>query len=562
MSKTSSKANARYLAALLKKHQCTDLVISPGSRNAPIIAAFSADEDYRCYSVPDERVAAFTALGMCKGSNKPVAIACSSGSALVNYYPAITEAFYQKHPLIILSADRPKEWIDQGIGQTIRQDDIFESHIVKSVTLQREPQDDIAKHYNQRLINEAMIASRQGPVHINIPFSEPLYDLIDEFDERINFMEQVDASASLAEKELSFLIEDWNKAEKVMVLSGQMEPDFELSQSINRLNNKSPFLLLSETLSNIICDNNITSIDRLINSIQEEEKESIKPDLLITIGGEVVSKMVKKLLRDPKITHWHIGANEQIKDTFLNLRRNVPVTPYTFFNGLMEGVKPKKSDYRDSWLAKDRSKSFHHKNYFAESPYSDFKVVGKVLKQLPAKSILHTANSASVRYTQLFDKTNDISYYANRGTSGIDGCTSTAIGHALKSKDLVCLISGDIAFMYDSNAFWNDHLPSNLRIIIVNNSGGNIFRIIKGPQKDVSFEKFQETHHNYNGKSIAERFGINYAAVNNESELENALPDFFKDQGEVKIMEVFTPRLESPEVLKEYFKYLLENNGQ
>lgn len=560
MSKTSTKANARFLAALLKKHNCTQIVISPGSRNAPLITAFGNDDDYNCISVPDERSAAFTALGKCMASKKPVAVICSSGSALANYYPAVTEAFYQKLPLVVLSADRPHEWIDQGIGQTIRQNEIFEKHICFSSNLLGEPSNDLNKSFNQRQINEAMIASANGPVHINIPLAEPLYDNIPIPEEPIHFIEKMKVLKNLDSTHWEELNETWKNANKIMVLAGQLDPNKELEAAIERLHSKSPFLVFSETLSNLHTSNSISSIDRLINTINEEDKASLKPDLLITIGGEIVSKMVKRLLRNSSIIHWHISETGESKDTFLNLKKIIPLTPEIFFNGIAKNALLRTSNYAYHWLVLDKEKSIKHTDFVKDTPFSDLLVVAEVLNILPKESVLHTANSASVRYTQLFNQDPSIEHYSNRGTSGIDGCTSTSVGFASMTDKMVTLISGDVAFMYDSNAFWNDELSSNLRILVVNNSGGNIFRIIKGPLKDGNFEKFQETTHELNAESIANRFSLDYQKASTIVELKEALSGFYENSNSPKILEVFTPRIESPEILQDYFRFLSLNN--
>lgn len=560
MSKTSSKANARYLAILLKKHGCTEIVISPGSRNAPLIIAFGNDKDYNCISVPDERSAAFVALGKSMASGKPSAVICSSGSALVNYYPAVTEAFYQKLPLIILSADRPHEWIDQGIGQTIRQNEVFEKHICYSANLLGEPNSDLNQNFNQRQINEAMIASKGGPVHINIPLAEPLYDSIENPKEDIHLIESLDLSGDLNDEHWQSLHTSWNIHQRILVLAGQLPSDPDLRKSIEDLHQKSPFLVFSETLSNLHTSNSICSIDRLINTLGEEDKNSIKPDLLITIGGEIVSKMVKRLFRDKNIEHWHISESREIKDTFLNLKKIVPLKPQRFFEGIAKAAVSKSSNFVDNALDWDKEKSIKHLKFIEQSPFSDLLVISEVVKHLPKNSILHTANSASVRYTQLFDQEPSIEHYSNRGTSGIDGCSSTSLGFASINKKMLTLISGDVAFMYDSNAFWNDELPSNYRAIVVNNSGGNIFRIIKGPEKDANFEKFQETNHQQSVKSIAQRFSLSYQQASNLEELKRELVNFYDESEKPKILEVFTPRIESPEILQDYFRFLSLND--
>jgi 2-succinyl-5-enolpyruvyl-6-hydroxy-3-cyclohexene-1-carboxylate synthase len=553
---TSNKINAQYLAQLLRQHHCKTIVVAPGSRNAPLIIAFSADPEYHCISVPDERVAAFTAMGMTLEKREPVAVICSSGSAAVNFYPAVAEAFYQKLPLIVITADRPKEWIDQGIGQTMRQENIFEKHINCSANLLRQPEDDTAKAYNQRLINEAMFASSAGPVHINVPFEEPLYETTEEqFPTR--FIGELKGERVLRTPKLESLADVWNKSKRIWVLAGQFLPDDELEDVLNQLNQKSPFLIFSESLSNLHCGCNIHCIDRLINTMNEAEKEDLRPDLLISIGGEVVSKMVKKYLRvfKPK-AHWYAEESNAFQDTFGVLSQHVQVQPALFFKELAKHVEAKPSNWRDRFLAMDANRNQRQRQYLEQAPFSDFTAFQTVLKHLPSNSILHCANSTAVRYAQLFDHPKELLHFANRGTSGIDGCTSTAVGHAMATDKMVTLITGDVAFLYDSNAFWNNALPSNLRVIVLNNGGGNIFRIIPGPSDTDTFNELQETVHQHKLKGVAETYGISFDSAGDQDELNQVLNDFFAEHNGPRILEVNTPRVESPKVLKDYFTFL------
>lgn len=537
------------------------MVIAPGSRNAPLIIAFTNDANYQCISVVDERAAAFTALGISLQKKEPVAVVCSSGSAAVNFYPAVVEAFYQKLPLIVITADRPLEVIDQAVGQTIRQQGLFANHILFEANLLRNPQDELSRSYNQRLINEAMHASYQGPVHINVPFDEPLYDTVEMPDELVKFIERPKAVKKFSIDQVKQMARLWNESARIIVMVGQHSPDRELNEVLNQLNDTSPFLVLSETISNINTSCNICSTDRLINTITEEQLGLLAPDLLITIGGEVVSKMIKKYFgKYPPKMHWHIGEENYLSDTFRGLTHHLDVDPQSFFEELQMHVEGKESHYRDFWIELDNRKSEAHQKYLGEAPFSDFQAFGHILEHLPPKSVLHTANSTTVRYAQLFDHRKGIVQYANRGTSGIDGCTSTAIGHAISTDKMVTLISGDVAFLYDSNAFWNTALPPNLRIIVINNNGGNIFRIIEGPQKDEIFERFQETTHQLNLKGVADIYDLDFQTVSNDGELRKALPDFFEESEKPRILEVKTPRLESPAVLKEYFGFLRKHN--
>lgn len=554
--RSSAKHNAQYLAQLLKQHKCTTIVIAPGSRNAPLLIAFSQDEAYRCVSVPDERVAAFTAMGMTLEKREPVAVICSSGSAAVNFYPAVAEAYYQDLPLVLITADRPKELIDQGIGQTMRQEDIFEQHIQYSANLLRDPADDMAKAYNQRLINEALLATAKGPVHINVPFDEPLYETTETLVEA-RFIDEVKGERVLRTSKLNALAEVWNNSPKIWVLAGQLLPDDELEETLNQLNLKSPFLIFSESLSNLHCGCNIHCIDRLINTLSESEKEALQPDLLISIGGEVVSKMVKKYLRTytPK-QHWYVNERTDFQDTYGALTQHVQVHPALFFKALETQVAAKPVEWRDKFLDLDQARMKALPTYLEQAVFSDFTAFKQVLDHLPEGSILHCANSTSVRYAQLFDHPKDILHFANRGTSGIDGCTSTAVGHAMATDNMITLITGDVAFLYDSNAFWNNALPANLRVVVLNNSGGNIFRIIEGPDDSAHFEVYQETVHQHKLEGVAHTFGLDFMSAQSAVELEHCLTDFYTDSKRIKVLEISTSRLDSPKVLKGFFEYL------
>lgn len=560
MKQSSAKYNARLLAYLLKKHGCTNIVVAPGSRNAPLIMALSVDEEYETWSVPDERAAAFTALGMALESGKPAAVICTSGSAAANFLPAVTEAFYQKVPLVVITADRPRELTGQGIGQTIDQENIYGRHVLAEANLLRDPADDLARQFNQRKLNEALLHTQRGPIHINVPFEEPLYEKCPVEQDAFRYIEKSEVEVGLSDQALQSLAEGWNAASKIWVLSGQMRPGKQLQVTLQNLFEKSPFLLLTETLSNLNCACSIANIDRLLNSIPDSDKPSLAPDLVITIGGEVVSKMVKKFLQETSaLKHWHVQENGEIKDTFNKLEKVVPLSAQGFIAAIQQKAKSKDSTWCQRWLAKNSMVAVQHQKYIEKAPFSDLKAFSGIVSQLPANGILHCANSASIRYSQLFDHQSSITHYANRGTSGIDGSTATAIGHATQTDKMVTLVTGDIAFMYDNAAFWNDRLPQNLRIIVMNNSGGNIFRIIKGPAQIEHFERFQETHHQLQLKAISDIYGIEFNQAHNFKSLLEGLTWLYAEGG-LRILEVTTPRMESPEILADYFKNLKEEH--
>lgn len=552
---TSAKYNARLLEESFKAYQITRVVVAPGSRNAPIIMALAGDPYFELFSVPDERAAAFTALGMTLEDKKPTAVLCTSGSAAANFLPAVTEAYYQELPLLLVTADRPKEWIGQGIGQTIQQEGLYGKHILAEANLLRDPQDDLARAYNLRSLQEALHALCLGPVHVNVPFEEPLYDRL-EGREDFRMIEKVGAAKRLPAASLAKLSTKWEEAQQIWILAGQMPPDARISEAIDALQKHSPFLLWSETLSNLHCQQNIACIDRFLNTLDPHERKQWQPDLVITIGGEIVSKMIKQyLLSLSNLEHWHLNPQGRVKDSFHSLTTVIEAEPTAFFQDLRRQVRSRKNKWAEDAYVRHRRKAAQHDQFWQSAPWSDFKVMGYLSKALPEPSILHCANSASIRYAQLFDHKKGLRHYANRGTSGIDGATSTAVGHATVTQDTVTLVSGDVAFFYDNAAFWNDRLPDNLKIILINNQGGNIFRIIKGPDKIDHFERFQETNHRLDLSAVAKAFGLVHRVVEKEEDLAEALNLVYRESG-LSILEVQTPRLESPGVLNAYWQAL------
>lgn len=557
MDETSEKYNARLVGGLLKTYGCHRIVIAPGSRNAPIMEAVAQDEDYQLFSVPDERAAAFTALGMALEEGQPAAVVCTSGSAAANFLPAVTEAYYQRVPLLVITADRPLEWLDQGAGQTIAQQGIYGRHVRAEVSLLREPQDELARQYNQRKVNEVLQAVNRGPVHINIPFSEPLYTHFSR-DEKEEF-KRVQLSATqniLPAASLKELCYEWRESPRIWLLAGQMSPDSARDEALLKLQNASSYLLWSESLSNLEKTPQIGTIDRMINSLTEADRERLQPDLLITIGGEVVSKMVKKYLRSyPPRYHWHVDPEGNLKDTFGCLSRVIPMEARPWAEQLAEVVDHHPPEWRDEILKMDHQRSERHRQYLQEAGHSDLTVIESLLQYIPPQSALHCANSASVRYLQLMDRPRGLCHYGNRGTSGIDGCTSTAVGHAQATDRIVTLVTGDVAFLYDAAAFWNDRLPSNLRIVVLNNNGGNIFRIIAGPRTWEHFERLQETYHEHDLSGLGQAYGVAYRRKE-EGESTGKLMQWLYRQEKTTVLEIPTPRLDNPTVLGRYFKAL------
>lgn len=554
---TSDKKTVNLLADMCLAQGIRHIIISPGSRNAPLILTFAAIESFTCHVVVDERSAAFVALGMAQQTGDPVALVCTSGTAVLNYAPALAEAYYQQVPLLVLTADRPTEWIDQADGQTIRQDGIFTNFVRHHCTLPPDLHTSDDEWLCRRLIADALLAFDQGtpgPVHINIPLREPLYGRTVHQHKKTHHVAYSQGTSMPDADTLAELAQLWSGTERVMVLAGMHRPDVALQQALQQMSERERVAVLTESLTNLHGEGFVRCIDRVVASIGDDEAPLFRPDLLITFDGQVLSKMVKTLLRKyPPREHWHISPHGHATDTYRCLTRVVEADPATFFTQLMPLVEPTKSRYRDLWHKRVEQTNQQHQQAMQALPWSDLKVFDMVLNALPAGMSVQLGNSTPVRYGQLFDVWNGIDCYANRGTSGIDGCVSTAVGAALARREVThLLVVGDVSFFYDSNALWNQHLPSNLKIVIVNNGGGGIFRYIPGPSDTDELEQFFATSHELNAEMIARQFGVAYWRCENETDLREQLATLMQHP-HTAIVEVMTPAKESARVLKGYF---------
>ena len=544
------------------------IVISPGSRNAPLINAFSDFSGMNCISIVDERSAAFFALGIAQQTEKTIALACTSGSAPLNFAPAIAEAYYQNISLLVLTADRPAEWIDQSDNQTIRQQNIYANYINHSFQLPQNIASDDDLWYYERISCEAIDLCKfpqKGPVHINMPFIEPLYNKNKTEKSEPKIINTITPKISLDKDSGEHLMQKWNKFSKKLVVCGMHHPDEKLNSLLSGISKNFGIAVITETTSNLPNENYFSGIDKILSALPEDQAESLQPELLITFGSHVISKKIKSFLRKYKaIEHWHIDANNLFTDTYQSLTVNIPVHPMEFFEFISKSDKGKSDkSYIKKWNEFKNKANNNHKGYLQDCKYSDLKVFEMILNSVPSGSNLHLGNSTPVRYAQLFDTNTDIKYNSNRGTSGIDGTVSTAVGAAFANKTPTTLITGDLAFFYDSNGLWNHHLDNNLRIIIINNQGGGIFRFIDGPSETKVLDELFETKHNTKADGIAKSYGLKYFNADNSEKLNSVLNEFYHaDNNSPSILEVFTPRELNGNVLKSYFKHIRESDEQ
>jgi len=552
--KFSNKKLSQTITQLCLAKGIRNIVISPGSRNAPLTIGFTENKNFINYSIVDERCAAFFALGIAQQLDEPVALVCSSGSALLNYYPAISESFYSDIPLVILSADRPSELINIGDGQTIQQENVFQNHILESANC---IEGDAYNLFNEAIINLALntAISKKGPVHINLPFSEPLYKTI----ENITITAKstpILVAVKKVNEDLNPFVKKWNGAKRKLILVGVLKPNSIEKKYLDILAKDESIIVLTETTSNLHDKNFFPAIDQLIASFDKNELIDFEPEILLTFGGMVISKKIKALLRDysPK-EHWHIDP-KKANDTFFYLTHHFKTTVNLFFKELLPKIVTVKSNYQSNYLSVKEYRLKRHKEYISIIPYSDLKIFSAIVNIMPKNMQLQLSNSSTIRYAQFFNFDKRIDVFCNRGTSGIDGSTSTAIGAAVVSKKETLCVTGDLSFLYDSNALWNNYIPSNFKIIVINNGGGGIFRILPGEKNTNNFDTFFETKHQFTALHLCKMYNLEYTMIHRESELNQNLKSFFSSSDTPKLLEIFTPSEINDQILLEYFNFL------
>ena len=555
------------IAEICARKGIDTVVISPGSRSAPLVLAFSRHPKIEKHVVLDERCAAYLALGMALTSGKTVALVCTSGTATLNFAPAVAEAFYLDIPLLILTADRPPEWIDQADGQTIRQQNLYGSHVKKSFQLPADySHPDSVWHIN-RAVNEAINltqSSVKGPVHINIPLREPLYPSeetpIGYSDVRI--IQRTESYKKVLPSDWDQMKEEFNHSDRRVLVLGQQTYSQEFIKELRIFVEATGTILIADVLANthFLKGDFVRHQDLFLANLLPQQLESLKPDMLITIGGSLISKHLKLFIRkyQPEI-HWHVGEGDSCPDTFRALTRHVPVSPFAFLktaNRTASGFDTERNEvFSYLWHGADKIIGLKLKEYQKEIPFSDFSSAFQLIQLLPSNSIFHVANSMSVRYANFIGLHKAIEVHSNRGTSGIDGCLSTAMGTALKTTKTVTLLIGDLAFFYDSNAFFQDQIPENLKIVVINNRSGNIFKMIDGPAHLPESEKYFETKHQRSVQFLVEGFGVKYIQANEQATLKKNIQELFSQPG-CAVLEINTNSAQNVAALKGFSEYL------
>ena len=556
------------LAEICFAHGIRHVVISPGSRSAALTLAFSRHDGFKKHVVMDERSAGFIALGMAQQLEVPVVLICTSGSAAYNYAPAVTEAFFQQIPLLILTADRPYEWIHQLDGQTIYQSEIYGKHVKKSFTLPSDYTHKDAAWMINRSVNEAVILTQSkpfGPVHINIPIREPFYPSEGEnvsISSKVRIVKKIESISTLSIETWHDLLNEWDSFDNILIAGGQYKWNEKLNNSLNKISEELGVPVIGDCITNQARGENLITYQDLF--LSNSNSVRLRPELLITYGLSFISKALKQFLQNhPAIQHWHVGEDEHLVDTFFSVTRQIPVSAEYFFGTIFEKIDYQRfvqgddsdnnTSYQQDWKEMNLKSKVVSTGYLDNlSMLNDLTCVNFLMNCLPEGAQLHVANSMPIRYVNaLGDASKHLEIYANRGTSGIDGCVSTAIGAAIIADKPVFLLVGDVAFLYDRNGLLIQPLPDNLKIIVLNNSGGNIFRMIDGPARLPELESYFETRHPFNAKRTAEDSKISYFEANDFDNLKEVLSQFMANN-KISLLEIFTDPVQNAKAWKDF----------
>lgn len=563
------------LAEVLEKHGVGEAVCSPGSRCIPLLRAFHHSAAIHDRMVIDERSAAFVALGMSLASGRPVALACTSGTAVLNYAPAVAEAFYQAVPLIVVSADRPEEWIDQDDSQTIRQPGVLDNIVKKSYDI---ADTDLLRKdgewYAARVFNDAMctaLSRRRGPVHINVRINPPFTDGCDgritPMTVPVKIVKQMTATESVAPEMMAQLARRAVNA-KILVVAGFMPPREELNRVLAKLLGFGNVALIAETISNLYVGYGegdcISAVDALIRSGRLEY-----PDIVITIGGAIVSRMLKEFIRSGSATsgksapeHWSVGYNHTTVDCFRLMNVRADCDPVIFFREFIAAmVRCLRTElhlsgdcagYGARVRQAQRSIAALLDKRVEEGGWTEAMAVKTLMEELPRRDNLCISNGGSIRYVQLLTRRMNHAQYCNRGVSGIEGSTSTAVGVAL-SYGPTWLLTGDMSLCHDLGGLYAAHsqkqLPT-LRIVVISNQGGGIFRFIEAARDLDIREEMLCVDMKQDLRGIAEAFGFRYFEADEREGMRSAL-EMMKDMEGLSLLNVKVDGVKSARFLRE-----------
>lgn len=593
----SNIENVNILTSFLKRRGVRRVVVCPGSRNAPIVHNLNELEDVTCYPVTDERSAGFFALGLALGAPypcpSPIAVVVTSGSALLNLYPAVAEAFYQKLPVIFISADRPEAWIGQQDGQTLPQSGVFGTMVHKSVNLPVIPafpaEDETAKQqhdeqiwYCERQLNEAIIDCihrKTGPIHINIQIAEPLYEFTEKTLPETHYVDYIKTALYGGEFHYGDLL-DFLQSKKPMIVIGQDYPSTML-YGIKGISSWAVTLCEPTALGEACPDpaNRKVSYELTMPYFEQVlsvigDDEDYMPDFILYVGGHIVSKRLKQYLRkaakNAKV--WRASKDGELIDTFMHTDRIFQCDP----DQLAHAMTDFEQNYRDEvhefierW--ENALLAAKHQTFDYEPAFSSLATVKYFETEFHANSLGDTrccrvfyGNSMAIRLGCLFARQ---FIHCNRGVNGIEGTLSTAAGlscylseyrhpDAKKQQKVFCIL-GDLSFFYDQNALWNQNINGSLRMIVLNNGGGAIFGKFKGLKESKARERLVMAEHKTSAVNACQANDIVYLGADSMKTMKYGIDQLIHSESDrPMLLEVFTDAETDNRVIEDFYESL------
>ncbi len=549
----SDNKTVQILISLLKEFGVKHAVLSPGSRNVPIVHSIEGDSYFTCYSIVDERSAAYFAIGLSLELNEPVMISCTSATASTNYSSAICEAFEQKIPLVVLTSDRNQYYLNQLEDQLIPQSNLYPGRTKMQITL---PiiKDSLDEWYCRRIINEALLEMNRrggGPVHIDIPIDWGLF--AHNFNTKI--LPKLKIFKRITYKDLNegaiSEINDLKSYKRILILYGQSRPISKNEENaISFFVSKYNCVISSETISNLH-SNGVINTSLITKALTKDYfSEKFAPDLVISLKGNYVSPikgLLKSCTRD--FDHWIVNEEGSVVDQFKKLTRIFECSVldfFTYFNGYVDN-SINNSEYKNIWENCIKQMPEH------QFSYSSSYVMQSFLSMVPDNSVIHYGNGVSVHLSQYFTCDESIVHYCHSGTTTIDGSLSSFIGQSSKCTKLCFAFIGDLSFFYDMNALWNRYVGRNVRILLYNNGGGQTF--YWNNAKDIDTLPLHiSAEHRTSAKGWVESLGFRYLSAHNQEEVDSLLPEFVKEDADCPILfEVFTKKDTDAKILLDYY---------
>lgn len=546
--------NVQIIISLLKEYNIQHLVLSPGSRNVPFVHSVEHDPFFKCYSIVDERSAAYFALGLAEELDLPVLLSCTSSTACSNYFPAIKEAYERKIPLIALTADRDPRYREQMENQMIMQPHMYGRYCKKSVDLPTVI-DDLDAAYCERLVNEALLELNhhgKGPVQINFPAFTNFHDFSVRKLPKCRVISRIDNSSTDVEWEQK--INELKQYNKIMLLFGEGNIHTEnYLNLINKVFEKYNCMISVEHMSNIHSNGALRTF-MVTESMSDDEMLEVLPDVIITFGANFASDFKGKLRNYRKcIRHWRVSHDGNVVDTFMALDTIFECSDEEFFHKLLRYAEKEMYNnlmYYNLWNDKISSIKF------PDLEFSNFYVIGEFLKQIQCNSILHLSILNSIRLAQFFDIDKSIKVFANLGAYGIDGSLSTFLGQAFQSQELSYLVVGDLSFLYDISASLMPAMQnSNIRILLINNHGGGEFHYVYGNTGFQDINLHISAGHNINTSCWFSSLPVKYMCAKSKEELSNALKEFNdKSSDRPIVLEVITNSKKDGDILNKFYR--------